>query len=94
MLLKSSWASVNFKTFAHSLQNYPFWQLLQLSTSYQPIFSGGLTERDISTVKEKKYSMAAENAMAKFSQLFGRRSAVVIGMIHVDALPGKSLLIK
>lgn len=32
--------------------------------------------------------MASGNAMAKFSQLFGRRSAVVIGMIHVGALPG------
>lgn len=32
--------------------------------------------------------MASCNALAKFSQIFGRRSAVVIGMIHVDALPG------
>ena len=28
----------------------------------------------------------------KFSQLFGRLKSVVIGMIHVQALPGKALL--
>ena len=32
--------------------------------------------------------MATGSAISKFSHLFGRRSAVVIGMIHVDALPG------
>lgn len=32
--------------------------------------------------------MASTNVISKFSQLFGRRSAVVIGMVHVDALPG------
>ncbi|EDO31424.1 predicted protein [Nematostella vectensis] len=32
--------------------------------------------------------MAASNALSLFASVFGRRSAVVIGMIHVDALPG------
>ncbi|KAL9974398.1 hypothetical protein ACROYT_G011423 [Oculina patagonica] len=30
----------------------------------------------------------AANALSKFSRIFGRKSAVVIGMIHVQALPG------
>lgn len=30
----------------------------------------------------------AANALSKFSRVFGRKSAVVIGMIHVQALPG------
>ena len=30
----------------------------------------------------------AANTMAKFSRIFGRKSSVVIGMIHVQALPG------
>ena len=38
--------------------------------------------------------MATGSAISKFSHLFGRRSAVVIGMIHVDALPGKMYDIK
>jgi hypothetical protein len=33
-------------------------------------------------------NMATGSAVSKFSHLFGRRSAVVIGMIHVEALPG------
>jgi uncharacterized iron-regulated protein len=31
---------------------------------------------------------------SKFSSLFGRRSAVIIGMIHVDALPGICMSLK
>lgn len=30
----------------------------------------------------------ASNTLAKFSRIFGRKSSVVIGMIHVEALPG------
>lgn len=35
----------------------------------------------------------AANGLSKFSRIFGRRSAVVIGMIHVQALPGNVVLI-
>lgn len=37
--------------------------------------------------------MAAVTALSRFSQLFGRRSSIVIGMIHVDALPGILLMV-
>ena len=36
----------------------------------------------------------AANALSKFSRIFGRRSAVVIGMIHVQALPGNVIITK
>ena len=28
------------------------------------------------------------NALSRFTGIFGRKSSVVIGMIHVEALPG------
>ena len=40
-----------------------------------------------SNARRSTRNMAA-NAMAKFSRIFGRKSSVVIGMIHVQALPG------
>lgn len=36
----------------------------------------------------------AANALSKFSRIFGRKSAVVIGMIHVQALPGNAVVTK
>ena len=38
--------------------------------------------------RSNKYKMAVVSALSKFQGLFGRRSSVIIGMIHVEALPG------
>ena len=46
--------------------------------------------RLIQIASNEEKNMAA-NALSRFSRIFGRRSAVVIGMIHVQALPGNKL---
>lgn len=44
-------------------------------------------------LKLRRLRNMAANALSKFSRIFGRRSAVVIGMIHVQALPGNVVVI-
>lgn len=42
------------------------------------------------TGRQKNLKFPLENGTMKFLDLFGRLRSVVIGMIHVKALPGKN----
>ena len=50
-------------------------------------------KKEIEADSMTRLSNMAANALSKFSRIFGRRSAVVIGMIHVQALPGNVVVI-
>ena len=62
-------------------------QLLKPEVNFTSVVGPALW-RKARLIQIAQLSNMASNAVAKFSRIFGRKSSVVIGMIHVEALPG------